>query len=460
MNKSNNLLVLSVWGMELSWLYAAATFVMTAAFSRPFPFVEGAAASGLAMVLTLLTRSTGLRIIQKIGIHLMGFAIASLRLIYVYENSFYSFFNRYWLIEFLNHPKTWLEWFFLFIAVLWLLFFWVGGFKMANQPKDFYFVRNRFELGIGAFLTILLIELLIIVKTGIHLQGLMAEILMLPFFIFGMLAFTIIRNSGHGKRYFVSGYKSVGTVLSFAVTILLIGTGVVMLFLPHLTRAAQISFDIIKVTAAPLGPVLIKIILWIFGPKKDAFETEPMPDEPFMPGLPVLSGGKEGLFYHMVGWSLFSIFVVLVSVLLLFVTWRLFQWLFSKQPHQKKALGLWYVDLVSRIFGVISSFRKKLATWIKGPQSAVQLYTALVGWGRFSGLTQSPCETPLEYGSRLADRFPLMRNEIHQIIETHSKMVYGSHASNQEMLSRTRSTLRKLRSPTNWPARIKSFIRY
>ena len=323
-------MVLSVWGMELTWLYASATFIMMAAFSKPFPLVEGLTASGLAIVLTAFTRFSGWRVVQLIGIQVLGFTVICLRLIYVFENSIHSFFSPYWLIEFLNKPKTLLQWLFLFIGFLWLLFFWVGGFKIVKHPKNFFFVRNRFDLGVGVFLAILIIELLIIVKTGIHLQGLRTEMLMPPFFIFGMLAFTLIRNSGQGQRYFVPGYSRVGTVLSFAATILLIGTAMVMLFLPHLTRAAEISFDIIKTTTAPLGPILIKIILFIFGPRKDPFEIEKIPDEPNMPELPVLVDGNESLFYHIVGWSLFSIFALLVSGLLLFIAWRLILWLLSK----------------------------------------------------------------------------------------------------------------------------------
>jgi hypothetical protein len=466
MNKSNNLLVLSVWGMELSWLYATATFVMMAAFSKPFPFGEGFAASCLAMVLTYLTQPLGWRRIQRIAVQVIGLAMVCLRLIYVLESPSYSFLGRYWIVEFLSRPKTLLQWLFFLVALLWLIFFWVGGFKIAKQPKNFGFVRNRFDLGVGVFLTIFLIELIIIVKTGIHLEGLMTEMLMLSFFIFGLLAFTFIRNSGHGLRHFVSGYRSVGTVLSFTGTILFIGTGAVMLFLPHLTRAAQTSFDLIKAAAAPLGPVIIKIILFIFRPRRDPSivsdpsSAEQMQDAHLIPELGVLTDGRDSLLFQIVGWGLFSIFVVLLSALIAYLVWRLIQWLFSKQPQQKVTFRPWRTDLIHRLWMFILSSIKKLVAWTIGPQTALQLYKALLSWGHFSGMTHSPCETPLEYGNRLGDRFPLLQNEIHQVIEVHSKLVYGSHATSLEMISPAQSALRKLRSPTNWPSRIKSLIRH
>ena len=43
-NRNNALMVLCVWGMDLTWLYAGAAFTMTAAFGTPFPLVAGVAA--------------------------------------------------------------------------------------------------------------------------------------------------------------------------------------------------------------------------------------------------------------------------------------------------------------------------------------------------------------------------------------------------------------------------------
>jgi hypothetical protein len=457
---SRYLMILSVWGMELTWLYASASFIMTAALGKTFPLAAGVIASGFAMMLTAYTRSFCRRAIQIIGIQLLGFMAVCLRLIYIHENSVHSFFSPHWFIEFLNQPKTWVQWLSLSITLLWLFFFWVGGFKIAKHPKNYFFVRNRFELGVGVFLAILLIELLVIVKTGVHIQGLMTDMLMLPFFIFGMLAFSLIRNSGREQRHFVMGYQGIGTVLSFSAVVLLAGTGMVMFFLPHLTRAAEISFGMIKTAAHPLGPVLVKILLFIFGNRNMASRIGEMPQQSSQPEIPMITEGKENLLYDILGWSFLSIFLLLSVALLFFIMWRLLRWLFSIQTHRKTASEPWnlLVDLGKRIWLVVLSFQKNLTTWIIGPQTAVQLYTALVGWGHFSGLPHSSCETPIEYGSRLGNRFPLLKNEIQLVIKTHSETVYGSDENKLKKLSLARSAIRRLRSPANWPVRLKSLF--
>jgi hypothetical protein len=454
-------MIFSVWGMQLTWLYASASFITLAGFNRPFPLAEGIAASALAMALTAFTRFSGWRRIRFIAIQLLGFSIIWLRLIYACQHSIHSFFSRYWFIEFLNQPTSWLQWFFLFIASLWLVFFWVGGFKIVTHPKDFYFVRNRFDMGMGVFLAILLIELLVIVKSGIHLQGLITGMLMFPFFIFGLLAFALVRSSGQGQRHFGMGYQGIGAVLSFTAAILLAGSGMVMLFLPHLTRAAEVSLGIIKTAAHPLGRALVQVLLFIFGNRNITTGIQETPEQSSQPGLPALAGGTESIWRDILGWALLGMLALLVLALLLFISLRLLRWLFSRQPNDETASNPWkqLIEIAVGIWRALLLIQRKLTDWVKGPQTAVQLYAALVGWGHFSGMPHVPCETPLEYGSRLAIRFPHLENDIQRVIRTHSETVYGADENNEEKVAVARSAFRRLRTPRNWPTRIKSLLK-
>jgi hypothetical protein len=234
----------------------------------------------------------------------------------------------------------------------------------------------------------------------------------------------------------------------------------VMLFLPHLTKAAEISYDIIKASAAPLGPVLVKILLFVFGNRKMYSRVGEIPENSSQPEIPVLADGKENLLFTIVGWGLSGIFLLLTVALLLFIIWRLLRWLFSIRPQPNTASGPrdLFADLARLLWMLVLSIRVNLVFWSKGPQTAVRLYTAFVGWGHFSGLTHSTCETPVEYGSRLGNRFPFLKNEIQLVVDTHSEMVYGSHENHPEKLSLARAALRRLRSPINWPARLKSLF--
>ena len=58
------LLFLAHGGMELTWLYAWATFLTTAIMHRPFPLPEAAGTFFLAVVICLVARRMGLRVIS------------------------------------------------------------------------------------------------------------------------------------------------------------------------------------------------------------------------------------------------------------------------------------------------------------------------------------------------------------------------------------------------------------
>lgn len=460
MNHRIPLLIGCVWGMETAWLFAAAAFITTAAFGTPFPLSDAAAASLGAMLFTALARRFCPRPIQFIGLHMLGFGAVCLHLIYRHQASGLAFFNRYWLVEFLNQPKTLLVWLSLSTAACFLLFFWMSGFRIMTRPKDIWFVRNRFDLGVGIFVSVFLIELLVIVKTGTRLKGLTTHLQIFPFFIFGMLAFTLVRSSGQGQRRFVMGYRGMGAVLSFAAATLLAGTGLTVLFLPQLTRSAEIGVDLIKTAARPLEPVVVSILLFLFGHRRTAAPAPDMPEGSLAPALPALVGGPESLLWQAVGWGFVGLVTVLVLGLLLVVIWRLVRWLFAGQPGHGGASGSGslFRDLVQWVRRAVSSLIQRVAAWIRGPRTAVQLYTLLIRWGHFSGLPLLTSETPLEYASRLGARFPFLKGHIQLIIDAHSEMVYGPAENSLNGLTAARAALRALRNPVHWPARCKSLF--
>jgi hypothetical protein len=94
----------------------------------------------------------------------------------------------------------------------------------------------------------------------------------------------------------------------------------------------------------------------------------------------------------------------------------------------------------------------------KGHEGAVQLFTALLSWGRHSGLPHFLSETPREYGLRLKNRFPSLKKEIESIIEAFNQQVYGELILNEQQLAIAESAWRRLRSPFYWPSRLKTWL--
>ena len=91
-------------------------------------------------------------------------------------------------------------------------------------------------------------------------------------------------------------------------------------------------------------------------------------------------------------------------------------------------------------------------------RGAVQLYTALLRWGRRSGVPRLANETPREYGSRLKRRFPAVTREVASIVEAFNQTVYGGIVLKDHRLALTQAAWRTLSSPLLWGRRLKMWF--
>jgi hypothetical protein len=113
---------------------------------------------------------------------------------------------------------------------------------------------------------------------------------------------------------------------------------------------------------------------------------------------------------------------------------------------------------LSRLWTFLVRSWRRMRRGMQGYESAAQLYGALLGWARRSGLPHVQAETPLEFGVRLCNRFPLLRPDIDLIIRAFNQEVYGGTLPGQAQLETTRSAWRSLRNPLLWPSRLKSWF--
>ncbi len=247
-------------------------------------------------------------------------------------------------------------------------------------------------------------------KGGIKIEDPISQLLFFPFFIFSLLAIGLVRNQTTAQRDFLPGYQGIGVILSFTVVVLLFGTGLVLFFLPYLTLAAETGYGILKTAAKPLGPVLVSILRFIFmhgaiRPEKPSPPTKGGVGDLVSPGE---SSGWMELLEKILVWifgSLLGLILIIVSCVALFY---LFRWLLSRTSVHQKRQGLWD-SILSWIEGLrvfLVSCWKGIGQRVKGYKGAVQLYAALLHWGRHSGLPHFLSETPIEYGLRLKNRFP------------------------------------------------------
>ena len=461
-SQKGSLLFLAGAGMELSWLYAWATFIIASILHRPFPLPEAIGTFVLAALLTLVVRGSGWRVILILGLQVFGLLLATSRIVHVFFYESNPFFDQWWLLTCFRQPKDPLEWFILGIILFFALLFWVGGLTLARRSAAYFTVCTRFDLGVAAFFCLLLAKFLLLVKGWIDIQDSTPELLLFPFFIFSLLAIGMARNQSNVERDFLSGYQGIGVIVSFIVVVLAFSGGLVLLFLPYLSTAAEMGYGVLKSAAAPLSPILVAILRFLFMHSRSRPETASPSsgsDEAEFVSSTESSWWTE-LFEKVFSWGFLGLGVLIALIVCGLGMWYLFRWLFSRTTKSRKTQIQW--SLIS--LWASQQCRALLLCWakivrrMKGYRSAVQLYNALLNWGRHSGLPHFLSETPTEYGVRLRHQFPTLNREIGLIAEALNKEVYGEIVLDEQQFTMAKLAWRRLRSPIHWPSRFKSWF--
>jgi hypothetical protein len=456
------LLFLAHGGMELAWLYAWATFLMTSITHRPFPLPEAIGTCLLAAALTLAVRGMGLRVISVLGIQVLGFMLSASRRVFTMQYQAYPYFGKGWLEEFLGGTRDPLEWLILVIILIFALIFWLAGVTLARRSTEYLTICGRFDLGVAAFFCLLLVRFLLLVKGGIEVRDPAPELLVFPFFIFSLLAIGLARNSSSARRDFLAGYRGVGVLASFTVMVLAFGAGLVLLFMPYLSAAAEVGYGVLKSAAGPLSPILVRLLRFLFlgaRLRQEPASSSPVGDEPqFIPSAE--SSWWSELVEKVLGWGLLGLGVLLGLILCALGTWYLLRWLFSRTPGGERGHINWQLALLwaQRLWAALVVGVRRAVQRLKGYRDAVQLYHALLTWGCRSGLPHHLSETPAEYGSRLRKQFPSLAGHIGGIVEAFNLVVYGEVALDDEQMTPAKLAWRRLRSPRYWPSRIKSWF--
>lgn len=453
-------------GMELSWLFAAGSFLMMSAAHRPFPLFEGIVVFLLAVLLTRLTRGRGLRVIWVLGLQALGFLLGTSRLLYTFFFSPHlsSYCNSEWISCFFNSLQGIADWLAFIILLVFAFVCWLSGVALARKTTDYALVCSRFDLGLTGLLSLFLVKFLFLVKGGIQLNAPTAEAMIYPFFIFGLTAVGLARNGETPLKGFISGYRGIGLLISFASVALVLGTGLVLFFMPFLQAGAEMGYAVLKSGAEPLGRILVCILKFLFAGAK--MRSEPAAsssqEDGGDPVLPTEGGWESGIVVQVLGWILLVLGVIVGLFLLGLGLWYLFAWLFSRtsmregRPVVKSGLLKW----VRGFHGLLLSLYRRLIRVFEVYKNGAQFFYFLIKWGKRSGMKRLVNETPCEYGRRLQDRFPLLGTEISWIVDAFNLEAYREERVDNGRMKVLKQARRRLLHVENWPARLKSrFLR-
>jgi hypothetical protein len=445
--------------MMLSCFFACTTFVLAYLSHAP---ISPAKAAWIMLLVTIITRihhQKGWRRIYVFSLHIGGFLLASSWLFHSYYRIETHFLHFAWIEEFLGLERGGGEWLGLILMLFGIGILWFLGTRLGTQPTDRTTISHRFDLGLACFLALLLIKLIIAVKEGVVPFPHPTIKAIVTYIIFGLFSMGLVHIRRDPQTAGTSYLKGIGIVMSFTTIALVLGGGLVILFLADLQILAQTGADLLKTTVKPLEDILIALSN-IFFTSGILLKTGEESTGDYFVTID-RSGGDLGILHYLfIG--IFSAIVLMMAAYIIYdlLKWlfRLIKWLFRKTAGGKGERNFWNL-LLSGVLAVKRTLSILWAEIFHPPDTSVtteRIYRHLLRWGQFSGLKHMASETPKEYGIRLEYRFPRVEKEFRLIINLHDEALYGCLSPNSHQIARTKFALKKIRNPLLWLARIKS----
>jgi len=457
-------LFMTVYGaMEFTWCYAWAGFITGSLLGRPFPLLEALGAFALAAIVTFLSRGKGWRIIHVLGFHVMAAALAAGIIVHAFYYPTSPFWSQGWFRNFFACQRDSLEGLLLFVFLFLVLAFWVCGVNLIRKPPHYHRVCNRFDFGLTAFIVLYLTEWLFLTRGGIQTLDPLAGLLIFPFFFFSTVAIGLARNRDDEKREYMTGYRGIGMISTVLAIFVLIIIAIFFLFLPAFTALAEMGYTLLKEATEPLGPYVVSLLRFILLGRRFPHKTPTQTNDAGSQTTAMMATENswwEEILENLVTWGFIGLLGGVLLALVVLGLWLLARWLLLRTTLAEKGKGnesrisLW----VERVRTFLNYCRGKFLRRGRGNRSTTRLYAGLLVWGKRGGLSRIQSETPGEYGARLRSQFPALQKEIELIIELYHREVYGGRKITEIQWTSARSVWRQLRSPQNWPSRLRSWF--
>jgi len=460
--KKNILILVTGAAMDLCWLYAWAAFLAISLYDRFWPFALTVWIYALAAGAAVMKRRKIRRRIIVILLQLLFFSLGFIIVLHRFSTQAFNLWNVAWILAWLKAMSEPTRWFLLAFLLILTVVIWKRGLTFITRPLTTENVYNRFDLGIAAFFVLLIVKTLLSVRGWVTISHPETTLLYFPFLIFSLLTIGSIRNSRNGRKDYISGFQKIGVVLSFSTVILLTGACLMVLFYSELTTGAEILSQGLKKTTAPMVPVLKTILRFLLMHNRQTVEDKPLLFTDDLNTSGISSGGQEpsGILSEIIKWLPTGLILVVFLSVVCLGAFLLFKALFSKtnSEAENEAGHLFLVVWLRNLKKMLVFCLKTVRRWIKGYDSGIELYTSLLAWGRHSGLPRRQVETPLEYQCRIGRHFPKLVREIGLIIALFNRETYRETVLNSKEITSGQQALKKLKSITNLPLRMKTWI--
>ncbi|MBE3113503.1 MAG: DUF4129 domain-containing protein, partial [Actinobacteria bacterium] len=451
------LLLISAGMMEITWLYVLACIIFLMLKAPIFPIWTAILAFFTPILIHSVLKGRGRRIIIHVILHAFFYLTILLYTFYFYGNWQGPFFNFKWLEMILHQQYGSVGGLAYLFILFWCSFLWISGYKLANRSHDFYQIASRFDLGIVALVSAF------IILGSMNLSFPHSEVSIIYYFLFSMFAISLAKNLGSSKTKYSHQFTGTSLILTFILAVLLIGSWVVLFFLPQLSQAAQAGYHVLKIVSKPLGNLLLKIILFLFsgyGNRAVNVSSTSSGDS----SITMIESSEPSWWAHLLEWVITWGGIILLSLLALIASgwllWSLWKWFSTKTEVDTKRKGffeellLWFLHLFSQAKKVLYKMLGLLKNIRRKQETISVLFQKLCRWGHSSGLPRESSKTPLEYGRYLTHFFPDSQPDIQLIIQIFNQEIYGKKSIQAEQWRKAKKAWQHLSSPTKWPLRL------
>ncbi len=439
-------------GMEVAWLAPWAAFATAASLQRPFPLLAGTAVLLGGYLLTRLQAGRGWLVLAVLLAQVAGLLAGGAAIvhgIYVPER---PLLDSAWLAAVLAAPRDPAEWLAFGVSLLWPILFWISGVLLARRPVAPLALVGRLDVGLGAFFVLFFVKFTA-ASHGVELPDPVSLPFLLSFLLASLLALGLLRLTAEPGRSFLPGFRGLGIFLAFGGAAVLFAALLALFALPYLTVAAEAGLVVLQHAGAAVSPLLLWVLRLLFAPQTLRARPAPAPaGPPVPPPVPPEPGGWLALLDLLFRWAAVVLVGLAALALAGLMLYLLLAFLFSRTaraPRPARAAGPDWRAVWQRLRGLLATLRR--------PRRAPELYARLLGWARRSGLRARRSETPTEFGRRLAERFPRLREEVGAIVHAFNLEAYAEVRLPAEQLARAGRAWRRLRSPRAWPARARSW---
>ncbi|NLB51459.1 MAG: DUF4129 domain-containing protein [Syntrophomonadaceae bacterium] len=416
-------LTFSIGNIAFYCIYSVIYFATYFINQKGFPLLSSFFAFWLAVILTKLLAGRKVYIFLIILLQGIGCLFPSLLILKAFYDPGGSLFELSWLPVLLFTPRSVVDTMILLLIIAGTLLLWILGMRFGLNKGGYKNTIKIFENSLYALFFMAMMAGFI--KADIPQMPLY----ILAVFLWGVLSIALSKNSswGSGSK---SGHGSFRMIFFFISGLLVSILTILTFLMDHLKWAAATGLDLVRTAVDPISPYLIALLKALFSlmgyrVRQDSVGDN-APEQGISPSRAVEVNGNDGFMMQL----LMGIFVLLISLLFIFLLIVLFKMLLRKREGNDHPVN--FIEMLREVWQEFIAMLINIRKWCRmilafnrNGRLVEKVYAKLVRWGTFRGIDHVNSDTPYEYTDKLSAKYSQFSSEFKIIADYFCAEIYG-----------------------------------